>query len=418
MKRFLFVLINILFIITSVDAKEKFTVVIDPGHGGKDGGAARGNIKEKNINLGVALKLGQFIENKYKDVKVVYTRKNDTFIPLDKRADIANKANANLFISIHTNSTAAKITTASGADTYILGVDQSEENMRVAQRENSVIELEDNYKQKYQDFDPNSPESYIIFEFMTNKYMEQSLDFAGKSQKHFKKTAKRNDRGVKQAGFLVLRATACPSVLIELGFINNPTEAKFLASDVGQRTMASAILAGLDEYKRDFDNKQGSATDASSQDDTNYADSKQTNQKTSGTTFVSKPATSPVAKSNTDSKTPTKEDKKPVQSQQSAQSASVEKPKEASAPTQATEKVPSGVIEYRIQLSTSPRKIATTAANFNGLSPIGVYLDGTTYKYTYGSTTDSKQASKMLREAKVKYKDAFIIRLKNGKRIQ
>ncbi len=197
---------------------DKFVVVIDPpGHGGKDGGAVRGIYKEKDINLAVALILGDLIEENLKDVKVVYTRKKDVFIDLDKRAQIANKAKANLFISIHTNSTAAKSTTASGADTYILGLTRSAENLEVAKRENSVILLEDDYSTKYEGFDPNSTESYIIFEFMTNKYMEQSLKFATHIQKDFKNVAKRTDRGVRQAGFLVLRKSSMPSVLIELG---------------------------------------------------------------------------------------------------------------------------------------------------------------------------------------------------------
>lgn len=199
----------------------KFIVVIDPGHGGRDAGAVRGSHREKDINLGVALALGQLIEKNYNDVKVVYTRKTDVFVALDRRAEIANKAKANLFISIHTNSTAARTTNAIGADTYILGLARSEENLAVAKRENSVILLEDDYTTTYEGFDPNSPESYIIFEFMSNKFMEQSLELANYIQKDFKDIAKRNDRGVRQAGFLVLRKTSMPSILIELGFINN-----------------------------------------------------------------------------------------------------------------------------------------------------------------------------------------------------
>ena len=236
--------------------ESKFVVVIDAGHGGRDGGAVRGSYKEKDINLGVALTLGKMIEENFKDVKVVYTRKSDVFVDLNKRTQTANKAKANLFISIHTNSTAAKSTSVSGCDTYILGLARSEENLAVAKRENSVILLEDDYSTKYQGFDPKSTESYIIFEFMSNKYMEQSLRFADFVQKDFKGVAKRSDRGVRQAGFLVLRQTSMPSVLIELGFINNPSEAKFLSSRLGQRTMATAIYSGFKSYKRYYDKRQ------------------------------------------------------------------------------------------------------------------------------------------------------------------
>jgi len=201
-------------------AKE-FVVVIDPGHGGNDPGAVGKISKEKDINLKVALKLGSLIRNNCKDVKVIYTRNKDVFVNLNRRAEIANNAKADLFISIHTNALANN-KTIKGASTWTLGLAKSEANLSVAKRENSVILYEDDYKTRYAGFDPNSSESYIIFEFMQDKYMSQSVHFASIMQQHFKTTCRRIDRGVHQAGFLVLKASAMPSVLVELGFISTP----------------------------------------------------------------------------------------------------------------------------------------------------------------------------------------------------
>ena len=206
----------------SIEAKD-FVVVIDAGHGGHDPGALGKFSKEKTINLNVALKLGKQIKRNCPDVKVVYTRERDVFIPLGRRADIANNAKADLFISIHTNSVAGS-KTAKGASTWTLGLAKSDANLEVAKRENSVILYESDYKTRYAGFNPNSAESYIIFEFMQDKYMSQSVHLASLVQKEFRHTCKRADRGVHQAGFLVLKASAMPSILVELGFISNPED--------------------------------------------------------------------------------------------------------------------------------------------------------------------------------------------------
>lgn len=205
---------------------------------------------EKTINLKVALALGNLIKKNCPDVKVVYTRSNDTFVELNRRARIANKAKADLFISIHTNSTAAgrKGTTAQGTETYTLGMHRAADNLAVAKRENSVITLESDYKKKYEDFDPSSSESYIIFELIQDQYMALSVDLAKKIQKQFSTTAKRINKGVHQAGFLVLREVSMPSVLIELGFINNRKEEKYLASSSGQRQLAQSIFNAFHAY--------------------------------------------------------------------------------------------------------------------------------------------------------------------------
>ncbi len=234
--------------------KDEFVVVIDPGHGGKDVGANDNGVNEKDINLGVALKLGQKIKEKMKDVKVVYTRDNDSFVSLQGRADKANKAKGNLFISIHTNSVDKKNPnrkTVAGASTYALGLHKDKNNMEVARRENSVIQLEKDHEQKYSGFDPESDESYIIFEMAQKKNLSQSLHFAGKVQKEMAQ-ASRKDRGVHQAGFWVLWATAMPAVLVELDFICNPNSAKFMGSEAGQKHLADAIFKAFESYYKDY----------------------------------------------------------------------------------------------------------------------------------------------------------------------
>ena len=239
------------FCTTSIEAKD-FVVVIDAGHGGHDPGALGRISKEKTINLNVALKLGKQIKRNCPDVKVVYTRERDVFIPLDRRAEIANNAKADLFISIHTNSVAGG-KTVKGASTWTLGLAKSDANLEVAKRENSVILYESDYKTRYAGFNPNSAESYIIFEFMQDKYMSQSVHLASLVQKEFRHTCKRADRGVHQAGFLVLKASAMPSILVELGFISNPEEERYLNSEAGTTTLANGIFRAFLSYKREHE---------------------------------------------------------------------------------------------------------------------------------------------------------------------
>lgn len=237
----------IIFFITSVSV-QAFTLVIDAGHGGKDGGALGRSSKEKNINLAVALEFGRLVEQNCPDVKVIYTRKTDTFVELTERASIANKAKADLFVSIHTNAL-AKGRISRGTETYTLGMHKAAENLAVAQRENSVITMETDYKTRYEGFDPKSSESYIIFEFMQDKNMEQSVKLAKEVQSQFSATAGRINKGVFQAGFLVLRETVMPSVLIELGYISTPDEETYLKSTAGQKALAKSIFRGFKKYK-------------------------------------------------------------------------------------------------------------------------------------------------------------------------
>jgi N-acetylmuramoyl-L-alanine amidase len=222
-------------------------VVIDAGHGGHDPGTHGRKYKEKDIALSIALKVGKYIEQNVPDVQVVYTRKDDSYVPLDKRADIANKADADLFISIHVNSIPNN--TTYGTETWVMGLHRSESNLEVAKRENSVILLDEDYKERYEGFDPNSPESYILFSLTQDAYYESSLKMAQKVEHQFKTRVGRNSRGVKQAGFVVLYKTAMPSVLVETGFITNPQEEEYLGSERGQDLLASGIYRAFKEYK-------------------------------------------------------------------------------------------------------------------------------------------------------------------------
>ena len=235
--------------VASAATKRPFVLVIDAGHGGKDAGAVGQLTKEKDINLNVALALGRLVEKNCSDVKVIYTRKTDVFVTLQGRAEIANRNKANLFISVHTNSSPVGKTAPMGAETYTLGMHRAADNLEVAKRENSVITQENNYKQTYHNFDPRKSESYIIFEFLQDRNMQQSVDLARAIQRNYTSSGRKN-KGVHQAGFLVLRATSMPSVLTELGFISNAEEEKFLHSQEGVATLARAIFEGFKAYRQ------------------------------------------------------------------------------------------------------------------------------------------------------------------------
>lgn len=263
----LLILINL-----SVIAGNRFKLVIDAGHGGHDTGAQGACSMEKDINLRVALAFGQYVEQNCKDVDVIYTRKTDVFIPLKTRASIANKNNADLFVSVHTNALPnGRI--ARGFEVYTLGMHRAKDNLDVAMRENSVIEEEDNYKQTYQGFDPKSSESYIMFEFMQSANMQRSVELAKMIENSVCSTADRNNMGVHQAGFLVLRETSMPSCLIELGFITTPDEEEFLDSDAGVDKMANGIYKAFVEYKNKYHNRTSGKADSIAVRDSNRSDS-------------------------------------------------------------------------------------------------------------------------------------------------
>lgn len=242
-------------VIYAAPSKKPFVIVIDAGHGGKDVGAVDNNAREKDINLGVALQLGEMLKKKMKDVKVVYTRTDDTYYTLQQRADKANKAKGNLFISIHTNSLDAnnpKRKTVEGASVYVLGLHKDDSNMKVAQRENAVIKLEQNYEEKYEGFNPQRDESYIIFEMAQKKNLSNSIKFAELAEKQLQKVAGRKGRGVHQAGFWVLWATSMPGALVEVDFICNPKSADFINSTSGQKKLAEALFKSIEQYRKEL----------------------------------------------------------------------------------------------------------------------------------------------------------------------
>lgn len=255
MKRIVFILVAFFAVVSGCLAApaDEFVLVIDPGHGGKDVGARGAKTNEKTINLAVAKLLGDRIAKECQDVRVVYTRSDDSYVSLKDRSQIANDAGGDLFISIHVNSLPRKSKvrkTYHGAEVYTLGLHKSEENLEVAMRENSVIALEPDYTESYQGFDPESAESYIIFELSQSLHMDRSIEIAELIQRSLVKNASRADKGVKQAGFWVLWATSMPSVLVELDFISNPTQETYLASKAGQKKLADAIFSAFVEYKK------------------------------------------------------------------------------------------------------------------------------------------------------------------------
>lgn len=373
-----------------------FVVVIDAGHGGHDPGAIGKISKEKSINLNVALKLGNLIKKNCNDVKVVYTRSKDVFIPLDRRAEIANNAKADLFISIHTNAL-AKNRTAKGASTWTLGLAKSDANLEVAKRENSVILYESDYQTRYAGFNPNSAESYIIFEFMQDKYMEQSVHLASLVQKQFRHTCRRIDRGVHQAGFLVLKASAMPSVLIELGFISTPEEERYLNSEDGANTMARGIYHAFLNYKREHELRLTGASKTivpSEQEKENIPTIAQMQEKDSEKTvpqnnrLLAEAKTKPVANKSVQNR--------PVASEKATNDAE---------------------ITFKIQILTSSKPLAKNDKRLKGLKNVDYYKEKGIYKYTYGASPDYNKVLRTKRTITAQFKDAFIIAFRNGEKM-
>ena len=369
------------------------TIVIDAGHGGKDTGALGRLSTEKSINLSVALKFGAYIEENLPDVKVIYTRTTDKFVELSERAAIANRNNADVFVSIHCNSTDG-ITSVDGAETFVMGESKNEANLNVAKKENSAILLEGNTK-AYGNFDPNSTEAYIIFSLNQSIYQSQSLSLADKVQKQFTKKVGRHDRGVQQAGFLVLWKTSMPSILVELGFINNMKEEQFLKSETGQTQMALALYRAFEEYKREFESEN------------HVAKKTETTDKPKATEKP-KAADKPVATEKP------KTTDKPV---------ATEKPKVADKPvvtdkptttdkTESTDKPVSvsGDTYFAVQFSTLKRKISVTDKAFKGIKEVEVYESNGAYRYVSGHfQTKSEAVARQTEVRNLGFTDAFII---------
>ena len=362
--------------------KKAFTVVIDAGHGGHDPGAMGKLTQEKKLNLEVSQRLEQQIKLHHPDVKVVMTRKNDVFLTLQQRADIVNKNNADLFICIHTN--AAENRNVTGTETFVLGVDKMQSNLDVAMRENAVMLLEDDYQTTYEGFDPNSVDSYIMFELMQDQYIDQSLNFATLVQHQFTNIG-RSDRGVRQAGFWVLHKSACPSVLIEMGFISNINEEKYLASDKGKEDITNSIYQAFEQYKSAYDRKHGIVK--ASQAESKPAEAK-----------ADKPA---EAKAD-----------KPAEAAKPAE-AKADKPAEAAKPAEAEADKP----VYKVQIFSTLKPVPAGDPTFRGLKNCQCTKDGKFYKYTYGEYADYQTILDIQQELKTKFKDCFIVAFLGNKQI-
>jgi len=346
------------------------TVCIDAGHGGHDSGCLGSNSQEKHVALSIALKLGKYIEENYPDVSVVYTRKTDVYLKLWERAAIANKAKADLFICVHANANDNKA--AFGTETYVMGLHKSESNLNVAKRENSSILLEEDYKTKYSDFDPNSPESYIVLTMRQNAFLDQSLSFASKVQWQFTERVGRKNRGVKQAGFLVLHQTNMPSVLIETGFLTNKAEEKFLASDLGQDYLASAVFRAFKSYKNELEGKKKNEPE-------NVKDI--VVEKKTETNGVKKQASPKKKKKNKG------------------------------------EEIEKGVV-FKVQIATSSKKLELKPENFKGVEGVTIYEAGGLFRYTVGKEKNMTAANRLQVQLRAKgFQDAFVVAFSDGKRV-
>jgi N-acetylmuramoyl-L-alanine amidase len=355
-------------------------VVIDAGHGGKDPGnlgTGRYKTREKDIALAVALKVGRYIQENFSDVRVLYTRSTDVFVELEERAQIANRASADLFISIHCD--AFTKSSVQGSTSIVMGKDHDDDNMRIAQKENSVIFLEDNYEEKYQGFDPNKPESYIALTLYQNAFMQQSISFAQKVQDQFRERVQRRDRGVKQQPLMVTKMAVMPAVLVELGFLTNPTEEDFLNSEKGQDYMASAIYRAFKEYKVERE------------------------------AFVlDKPKPEPPKTT-------------PVEPQKSNNAATEQKTAavpDAKKDPPTSEPMEENAVYYAVQISTSARKFELKPENFKGVEGVSFYESSGFYKYTVGQSQNLAEIEALKIELRKKgFKDSFVVALSNGKRI-
>ena len=369
------------------------TVVIDPGHGGKDPGAIGAISKEKDLNLTVALLTGDYIKKNLPDVKVIYTRERDEFVGLNERAMIANRNNADVFISIHCNSTDSKGASAVGAETFVLGEHKNAANLEVAKKENSSILYEEDASEQYGDFDLNSPEAYIALSLFQQEYLNQSLQLAANVQEQFSKRVGRKDRGVQQAGFLVLWKTAMPSILIELGFISNAAEERFLASETGQTYMASAIYRAFRDFKANFEGEN------------------------SGTKVVVAEETKPVEETK-----PIIEEKPVVEEKPIVEEKPVviEKPIEEEKPVaveKPTEKPTTGV-SFRVQFAILDTPTASNSKQFANVKEVGVYEHNGVYCYTSGNFSTKEEAFVRQKELKLLgYSDAWVVSFINDKRV-
>lgn len=369
---------SLLFLTVNVFSQSKFKVALDAGHGDHDYGAVYHGHIEKNIALAVVLKVGKILE-KNSGIDVIYTRKTDTFIDLIERANIANRADANIFVSIHCN--ANPNTAADGCETYVMGMSKNASNLQAAKNENSVVTLEKDYKQKYNGFDPNKPETMIGMQILQEEYLDNSIALAGSIQRNFIEMGKKS-RGVKQAPFMVLHKAYMPRVLIEMGFISNPVEGAKLDSESGQEEIAESIANAIIAYKKEYfgaGNDDVITKPSQKMEPVKVIDSTPTTKPVVKTPEIKKPEVKPEPKEDTPAST--------------------------------------GVV-FKVQLSASSKKLDLTPSNFNGLSNISMSSDGAVYRYMYGNTSNYNDAKKLLQDAKAKgYSTAFLIAYKDGKKV-
>lgn len=357
------------------------TVVIDPGHGGKDTGALGAISKEKDLNLTVALLAGDYIKKNLPDVNVIYTRERDVFVGLNERAMIANRNNADVFISIHCNSTDSKGASAMGAETFVLGEHKNAANLQVAKNENSAILYEEDASEQYGDFDLNSPEAYIALSLFQQEYLNQSLQLAANVQEQFSKRVGRKDRGVQQAGFLVLWKTAMPSILIELGFISNAAEERFLASESGQIYMASAIYRAFRDFKMSFEGENSAMRKVETEE----------------TVTIEEPSPAVEEKPITEEKPIVVET--PVV---------VEKPVVEEKPT----------VSFKVQFFISDTKVSANDKRIANIKDVDYYEYNGSYRYTSGDFRTKEEAFARQKEVqKQGYPDAWVVCFINGERV-
>ena len=393
-----------MFVMTSLAANKRFTLVVDPGHGGHDAGALGAISKEKNINLAVALRFGKYVEQNLPEVRVIYTRKTDVFIPLNERANIANRANADLFISVHTNALpAGKV--ARGFETYTLGMHRAKDNLDVAMRENSVISMEKDYQQRYQGFDPRSSESYIIFEFIQGKNMERSVELARMIQRGVCDGANRPDKGVHQAGFLVLRETSMPGCLIELGFITTPDEERLLNNDSRVDDIARGIYEAFAKYKNKYDRSVSVPYRAKDSEDVNLpkiVPDQEPAPKTRVVTRGKQPKREEATPEQPKREVKKQEPKKDVKKQETKKD--VKKAEVADAPV------------FKLQIFVGSRNLRKGDAHFKGETDYDSFQEGNLVKYTLGASTNYNEIYRLRKEKLDKFPEAFIIAFKNGQK--
>lgn len=401
-----FLLLTLLLLLPLSVAAKDFVVVIDPGHGGKDAGALGQRTNEKTINLGVATRLRDLINANMKDASVVMTRDNDRFVTLQGRADLANKKHADIFISIHANSVDRKspmFTKVNGASVYTLGLKRSDTNLSVAMRENAVMKLEPDYSTTYQGFDPSSAESYIAFEMMQHSNLDQSIELAEAVQNQLVRTAGRKNNGVRQAPFWVLVRTSMPAILVELDFICNPAMEKYMASESGQKRLAQAIYNGIAKYRKSAPLKADKSTAEPTSSDIREAEQRFADDKAEEAAEKSSRTDSDKASRTSKSDKERKNDKER---------------KSEKAPQADSGKSADGKTVFKIQFMTAPKPLPAKDRRFKGLSPVDYYKDGGMVKYTFGSFSSQAEASKTLREVRRNFPDAFVIKMRDGKRIK